>query len=116
MTNTGGTIQVDDNATLLKLTSTTIDGGSVTIEDPVATSGTLTLISGSTIEDGALHIIGQVNVTSTGNAIDNETSFTVAHSGLLEVKGSGALTLSGDIVNLANNTANSTTGYYKDRQ
>ena len=95
VTNTSGTIKVDAAASpaaagQLTLLNTTVTNGSVT------NNGVLDLTGGDTIQSGAFSNTGTTDVSGTGNAIDNETSFT--NSNLLEVLAGGALTLSGDTV------------------
>ena len=66
----------------LTLLNTTVTNGSVT------NNGVLDLTGGDTIQGGAFSNTGTTDVSGTGNAIDNETSFT--NSNLLEVLAGGA--------------------------
>ena len=93
--NTGGIVQVDNGSTL-DLESASVTGGTVT------NNGTLNLTGGDTIENGTLDNTSQINVSSTGNALDNETN-PVTNAGTLEVLAGGALTLSGDEVTNSGN-------------
>ena len=101
VTNASGTIKVDAAASpaaagQLTLLNTTVNNGTVT------NNGVLDLTGGDTIQSGVFSNTGTTDVSGTGNAIDNETSFT--NSNLLEVLAGGALTLSGDTVTNARGT------------
>ena len=76
-----GKVTVESGATLA-LIDGTVDGGTVTV------NGTLDLEGTSFLKNGALKNYGQVNISSTGNALDGEI---VSNAGNIDV--SGALLL-----------------------
>jgi fibronectin-binding autotransporter adhesin len=80
---TSGTLQIDLGATLV-LSDATITGGTVT------NSGTLDLNGLAVLDPGILGNTGQINVSGTGNALDDET---VTNSGTIEVLAGGVLTI-----------------------
>ena len=91
ITNTGGSITVDNGGTLA-VDPTTINGGTVTNDS----GGTLSLTGGDTIENGTLDNAGALNVSGTGNAIENETGFT--NTGSITITSGGVLALTDDHV------------------
>ncbi len=91
--NTGGTITVDakgtaNSAGALTLTSTTVNDGTI------VNNGTLDLVSGNTIDGGALTNAGLFDVNGAGNSISAES--LVTNSGTIDVNNGGVLTLSSD--------------------
>jgi len=92
-----GTVKIDP-AAALTLSSAAIDGGIVT------NNGTLTLNGGAVVKNGTLGNSGQINVSGTDNALDNEQ---VTNTGGIEVLALGALTL--DLLTSVTNTGHTIT-------
>ncbi len=82
---TGGTVTIDGTATLT-LNSASIDGGTVAN----ATNGILDLTGTAVLKNGSLGNSGQINVSGTGNALDNEN---ITANNVLEVMANSALLL-----------------------
>ena len=117
VTNTGATLQVDDGVTL-KLSGTTIDGGTINDLTPSGTGGMIDVTGNSEIDSGATLNNGAVTVESGVTlTLDNDTvtgtTFTDTASGATFSVNSGAnlnfagATVSGGLVNIGG-TFNST--------
>ena len=78
-----GTVKIDPGAALT-LSSAAIDDGIVT------NNGTLTLNGGAVVKNGTLGNSGQIDVSGSGNAFDNEQ---ITNTGGIEILALGALTL-----------------------
>ena len=78
-----GQITVDSNGTL-SLGAGTIAGGTVTND------GTIDLTGSAVLKDGKLGNTGHIDVSGTGNALDNEN---VTNTGTIEILALGGLTL-----------------------
>ncbi|SDT38284.1 Npun_F0296 family exosortase-dependent surface protein [Bradyrhizobium canariense] len=83
--NSGGTITVDDTATLT-LNDVTVTSGTVTNK----ANGIIDLTGTAVLKNGTLGNSGVIDFSGTGNALDNEL---VTNTGTIEVLALGALTL-----------------------
>ena len=112
----GATVGSGTNSFTNTGTLTVLGGGTLTLNDDLLTntggiitvdgSGTFDLTGGDTINNGRLNNGGQINVSGSGNEIENETggatvgsgtnSFT--NTGTLTVLGGGTLTLNDDLL------------------
>ena len=83
--NSGGTVTVDGTGTLT-LNSATIDGGTVTNK----ANGAIDLTGTGVLKNGSLGNAGAINVSGTGNVLDNEI---VTNTGAGAIGVTGTLTL-----------------------